>query len=177
MKLAPQELRTYLLTAVTAQRRRLFQVTSTAELFLTVLQENRAKGRFELHAFVIMPDHVHLLLTPAPDVSLEKVAQFIKGGFSFRLKSKMDVWERGYDNRRVVDRAQFDSFLRYVEDNPVRARIVATVAEYPYSSYGRNKLIDRRPSWLAAPQELAVPQELAAPQELTAPSKLAVLPD
>jgi len=42
-------------------------------------------GHPALHAFVVMPEHVHLLLTPAPEVALEKVAQLIKGVFSFRL--------------------------------------------------------------------------------------------
>jgi putative transposase len=50
-----------------------------------------------------MPDHAHLLLTPAPEVSLEKAMQYTKGGFSFRLKSKLDVWERSYDSRRIID--------------------------------------------------------------------------
>ncbi len=95
MKLAPQEVRTYLLTAVTAQRRRLFQVTATVEMFLTTIEDYRAKERLALHAFVVMPEHVHLLLTPAPEVALEKVAQLIKGGFSFRLRSARDVWEKG----------------------------------------------------------------------------------
>lgn len=149
MDWAPQELRTYLVTAVTAQRRRLFQVEANAELFISVLQENRLKGRFELHAFVIMPDHVHLLLTPAEDVSLEKVMQFLKGGFSFRLKSKMDVWERGYDSRRITDPAHFDACRRYVEQNPVRAGIVDAAEEYPYSSCGREGLVDPRPAWFA----------------------------
>jgi len=101
MKLAPQEVRTYLLTAVTAQRRRLFQVSDTAEMFLATIEAYRARGRFALHAFVVMPEHVHLLVTPAPEVALEKVAQLIKGGFSFRLKSVRDVWERGYDGWRA----------------------------------------------------------------------------
>jgi putative transposase len=40
-----------------------------------------------------MPDHVHVLLTPAHDVSLEKALQFMKGGFSFRLKSRfLGAW-------------------------------------------------------------------------------------
>ncbi len=92
MPLAPQEIRTFFVTTATANRRRLFQVERNAELFLEVLQQNRTKGRLQLHAFVIMPDHVHLLLTPAPEISLEKAMQFLKGGFSFQLKSKLDVW-------------------------------------------------------------------------------------
>jgi putative transposase len=100
MPLAPQELRTYFITTVTANRRRLFQVEQNANLFIEVHQDQRTKGRLQLHAFVIMPDHIHLLVTPAPEISLEKAMQFIKGAFSFRLKSKLDVWERSYNNRR-----------------------------------------------------------------------------
>ena len=147
MKIAPQETRTYLLTAVTAQRRRLFQVTAAAELFVATLLDYRTKGRFELYAFVVMPDHVHLLLTPAADVSLEKVAQFIKGGFSFRLKSKTDVWERSFDSRRLVDEEQFDAYREYVENNPVRKGMVTMGGDYLYSSCGRSELVDPKPSW------------------------------
>jgi putative transposase len=122
-------------------------VTANAELFVATLQENRLKGRFELYAFVVMPDHVHLSLMPAHDVSLEKVMQFVKGGFSFRLKSRMNVWERGYDSRRITDGAHFDTCRRYVEENPVRARIVDAAEKYPYSSCGREELVDPKPSW------------------------------
>jgi putative transposase len=147
MKLAPQEVRTYLLTAVTAQRRRLFQVTATAEMFLTTIEDYRAKERFALHAFVVMPEHVHLLLTPAPEVALEKVAQLIKGGFSFRLRSAKGVWEKGYDSRRITDGGHFDACRRYIEENPVRARMVVSAEEYAYSSCGRSGMVDPRPVW------------------------------
>jgi putative transposase len=147
MKFAPQETRTFQITAVTAQRRRLFQVTSTATLFVDTLQENREKKRFELHAFVVMPDHVHLLLTPAFDIPLEKAVQFIKGGFSFKLKSKMDVWERGYDNRRITDALHFDVSKRYIEENPVRARMVTSQGEFPFSSCAKPEMVDPTPPW------------------------------
>ncbi len=147
MKLAPQEFRTYLLTAVTAQRRRLFQVTATAEMFLAAVEGYRVQRRFALHAIVVMPEHVHLLLTPAPEVALEKVAQLIKGGFSFRLKSARDVWERGYDSRRITDGEHFDACRRYVEENPVRARMVVLAEEYAHSSCGRDAMVDPKPSW------------------------------
>src|SRR6266851_5440867 len=75
---APQEIRTFFVTSVTANRRRLFQVEANANLLLDVLEQNRSKDRFQIHAFVVMPHHIHLLLTPAKDVSLEKAIQFIK---------------------------------------------------------------------------------------------------
>ena len=147
MKLAPQEVRTYLLTTVTAQRRRLFQVTAAAEMFLATLEDYRSKGRFALHAFVVMPEHVHLLLTPAPEVALEKVAQLIKGGFSFRVKSAQAVWEKGYDSRRISDGEHFDVCRRYIEENPARARMVDVAGEYAYSSCGRGEMVDPKPLW------------------------------
>ena len=147
MPLAPQELRTYFLTFVTAGRRRLFQVSNNAELFLDVLRDNRSKGRLSVHAFVVMPDHVHLVLTPARDVSLEKAVQFIKGGFSFRLKSKLDVWERGYNETRVVDAAAYEGFCDYIEQNPVRAGLSADARSYEFSSSGRTQDVEDRPEW------------------------------
>lgn len=63
VRFAPQESRTYLVTAVTAQRRSLFQVTATAELLQRTILDYRSQGKFLLHAFVIMPDHFHALIT------------------------------------------------------------------------------------------------------------------
>jgi len=134
MRLAPQETRTYLVTAVTAQRRRLFQVTATAELLQQTIFDYRSQGRFLLHAFVIMPDHFHALITPAPDVSLEKALQFIKGGFSFRLKSKLDVWMRSFNESQIVSEEKFVHCVRYIEENPVRRGLAATPNEYRFSS-------------------------------------------
>jgi putative transposase len=134
MRLAPQETRTYLVTAVTAQRRSLFQVTATAELLERTLLDYHGQGKFLLHAFVIMPDHFHALITPAPDVSLEKAMQFIKGGFSFRLKSKLDVWMRSFNESQISTEEKFMSCVRYVEENPVRKGLVAAAGEYAFSS-------------------------------------------
>lgn len=149
MKLAPQSLRTYSLTMVTANRRRLFQVAATANLFIEILAGYRVKGSFDLYAFVVMPDHVHLLLTPAPLVPIEKAVQLIKGGFSFRLKSKSEVWERGYFDRRIPDRNAFHTAKTYIEQNPLRARLVSEVTAYPYSSVAYPEMVDPQPKWFA----------------------------
>jgi len=136
VRLAPQEVRTYLVTAVTAQRRRLFQVTATAELFHRTILDYRSQGRFLLHAFVVMPDHFHAPITPAPEVSLEKAVQFLKGGFSFRLKSKREVWERSFNESQVLSEEKFSNCLRYIEENPVRKGLASTPQGYPFSSAG-----------------------------------------
>ena len=84
--------------------------------------------------FVIMPDYLHILVTPAPDVSLEKAIQFIKGGFSFRLKSKRDVWERNFNEVQILGLEKFNACKRYVEETPVRKRLAVSAEEYAYSS-------------------------------------------
>jgi len=86
MPQAPQSTRTFFASSTTDGRRALLQSDRMAQLLVDVLAENRRKGRFLLHEFVIMPNHFHLLLTPAADIPLEKAVQFIKGGFSFRAK-------------------------------------------------------------------------------------------
>jgi putative transposase len=136
MKLAAQETRTYLVTAVTAERRSLFQITATAELLQQTVLDYRSHGKFLLHAFVVMPDHFHALITPAPDVSLEKAMQFIKGGFSFRLKSKHDVWMRSFNESQISTGEKYMNCVRYVEENPVRRGLAATPEAYRFSSAG-----------------------------------------
>jgi putative transposase len=140
MRLAPQETRTYLVTAVTAERRSLFQVTATAELLEQTIFDYHRQGKFLLHAFVIMPDHFHALITPAPDVSLEKAMQFIKGGFSFRLKSKLDVWTSSFNESQILTEEKFISCVRYIEENPVRRGLVTTSEAYPFSSAAHGAL-------------------------------------
>jgi putative transposase len=149
MPRAPQELRTYFITTVTANRRRLFQVEQNANLFINVLEEQRSKNRIQLHAFVIMPDHVHLLLTPAPDVSLEKAMQYIKGNFSFRLKNKLNVWQPSYDSRRIHDATDYATHLTYIHQNPIQANLTTQPELYPHSSANPTHPFDPSPAHLS----------------------------
>lgn len=126
-----------MVTAVKAGRHSVFQVTATAELFVRTVLEYRSQEKFLLHAFVVMPDHFHTLVTPAPDVSLEKAMQFIKGGFSFRLKSKLDVWMRSFNESQILSKEKFTNCVRYIEENPVRRELAPTPEAYPFSSATR----------------------------------------
>jgi putative transposase len=146
MRRAPQEIRTFFTTSVTANRRRIFQTDRNAELLLRILHDNRQKDRFQLHAYVIMPDHIHLLLTPAENVSIEKAMQYIKGGFSFQLKSPFEVWERSFKEHRIKNEQDYRHHLHYIEQNPVRAGLTPTAEQFPYSSASSQQQIDPLPS-------------------------------
>ena len=150
MTLPPQEIRTFFITTVTAQRRRLFQTDANATLLLDVFNNDRAKGRYQLHAFVLMSDHLHLLLTPAPDVSIEKAMQYIKGGFSFRLKSKMPVWEKSFTLRRIEDPRDYETHRNYIHENPVEAHLCVRAEDFHWSSANPTVTVDPSPEHFRA---------------------------
>ena len=91
-----------------------------------------------LHAFVVMPDHFHALLTPGDETSLEKAMQMIKGGSAFRIKKELlyqwPVWHAGYHERWIRDAHEYAAKKKYVESNPVAAALCGQVQEYPYGS-------------------------------------------
>jgi putative transposase len=124
---------TFFITSSTYNRRRIFQVTRNADLLLETLQRYRAEKHYLLHAFVVMPDHIHLLITPQA-ITLERTMQLIKGGFSHRLASKIPVWQRGFTDHRIRDAEDFNTRRTYIHQNPVHANLVASDERYPYSS-------------------------------------------
>ena len=73
--------RIFFVTTVTAHRQPIFRREATARLLIEILAHYRDERKFLLHEFVIMPDHVHALLTPAAEISVERAMQFIKGDF------------------------------------------------------------------------------------------------
>jgi putative transposase len=126
--------RVFFVTTITSGRRPIFRCETTARLLLDTLEHYRKQRKFLLHEFVIMPDHVHALLTPASDISLERAMQFIKGGFSYRLRLRGPVWQQSFTNHRVRDSHDYENHHDYIRMNPVRARLADRPEEYPYSS-------------------------------------------
>jgi putative transposase len=124
---------TYFVTSATNARRSLFQVDANAALFLETLQHYRREGRYKLHAFVVMRDHIHLLITPL-EITIERAVGLIKGGFSHRLGMKSPVWQRGFTARRMRAAEEFIIRREYIHQNPVRAGLVERAERYPFSS-------------------------------------------
>jgi putative transposase len=89
---------------------------------IATLFRYRDQGRFALHAFAIMPDHLHVLITPAIDQSTARCIQFIKGGYSFAVRSQFpgEVWHSGYHEHRIRDEDDFEAQKQYIANNPIR---------------------------------------------------------
>ncbi|HLW85139.1 MAG TPA: transposase [Candidatus Sulfotelmatobacter sp.] len=128
--------RMFFITTVTWGRMPIFRLEARARLLIDVLLDYRGQGKFLLHEFVVMPDHVHVLLTPAPEISLERAVQFIKGGYSYRLRKKenIQVWQESFTNHRIRDAEDYRRHCEYIRLNPVRAKLVREATEYAYSS-------------------------------------------
>jgi putative transposase len=145
---------TYFVTFSTFQRRRFFVVESYARLFLKTLYGYRRQGRFALHAFVLMLDHVHLLLTPARDPTLERAMQLIKGGYSHAVGVEIscrEIWQKGFTDHRIRDAQDFAGHRLYIHQNPVMGKLVQSAAEYRYSSAFPGFKLDAWPSAAEAP--------------------------
>ncbi len=129
---------TYFVTATTSGRRPIFPAENLARIFLKTLYHYRREGAYLLHEFVLMPEHFHLLFTPAIIVTLEKAMQLIKGGSSHRLKAEDifhgEVWQRGFTDHRIRDAEDYRSRRTYLLQNPVRRGLAATPEEYRYCS-------------------------------------------
>lgn len=144
--------RTYFITARTWQGRALFRSDRMVELFLETLQSYREQGKFDLHEFVVMPNHIHVLLTPAPSVTLERAVQLIKGNFSHRVGREisrgLEVWQRGYIDHRIRDANDYARHREYIRQNPVRARLANSPEESRCSSAHPSFQLDPPPQGL-----------------------------
>jgi putative transposase len=138
--------RTFFVTTVTWQRRPIFRDEPKVTLLLDVLSYYREQGKYLLHEFVVMPDHLHLIITPTLNVSLERAVQFIKGNFSYRLgkEVKMKVWQESFTNHRVRDAEDYEKHRSYIQLNPVRAGLVVN----PYSAVRASFRLDETPQGL-----------------------------
>jgi putative transposase len=126
----------YFVSTQTAGRKPFFRHECWARLMQATLHHYAEKD-FILHAYVIMPDHLHLLITPAE--SLEKAVQLIKGGYSFRAKReldwKFDIWQPGFTDHRIRDEEDWQRHLEYIRTNPVEARLVEDPVLYEFMGF------------------------------------------
>jgi putative transposase len=132
---ATNNAQTYMVTTSIWERRALFRNERWARLLIDTLYKYRASA-YLLHEFVVMPDHIHVLLTP--NTSLEKAVQFIKGGFSYRTKkeigSNMEVWQKGFSDHRIRDASDYALHVSYIHQNPIKERFCDDPAQFPFSS-------------------------------------------
>lgn len=127
------------------------------QAYLDALREAAATLRVAVHGYVLMDDHVHLLLTPPEDATLGRLMQSLGrryvAGFNRRHGRTGSPWEGRFRATIVEPEPHLLGCLRYIEQNPVRAGRVAHAGDWPWSSAAhhlgrrRDPLIVEPPAW------------------------------
>jgi len=136
------------------QRRALLGTVRARNLAVQILGQARARYGFALVGYVIMPEHVHLLIGESETVSPAKVVQVFKQRLSRRMRARKRAeakqlrlrfsegeaelrrfWQRRYYDFNVYTRAKLREKLDYMHANPVKEKLVAHPREWPWSSW------------------------------------------
>ena len=133
----------YAITKVVDQRRRVLATDEIADRIIACLRYMRHEEKIKLFAFSIMPDHLHLSLCLMPGEEIFAVvrdfSKFTSRGINQLLATRGKLWQEGFFDRRIRNREELGDRCEYIEHNPVRAGpvragLVASAQQWPYSS-------------------------------------------
>ncbi|HYU17687.1 MAG TPA: transposase [Chloroflexota bacterium] len=101
------------------------------------------RERYHLHAWVVMPNHVHVLITPRPGFRLSDIVQAWKS-WSAKTANRIlgrsgPFWQRDYFDRFIRDDEHFRAALDYIEENPVKAGLCDVPEGWRWSSARRGR--------------------------------------
>jgi REP element-mobilizing transposase RayT len=108
-----------------------------AEMMVEAIHYREREGTYALHNYVVMANHVHLLITPR--IELPRLTQSLKG-FTARQGNLLlgttgqPFWQDESYDRWVRDAREFERIAAYIENNPVNAGICTTPGDFPWSS-------------------------------------------
>ncbi len=119
--------RLYFLTSLTNARARFFVDAPVVECCRTQILRAAVKSRFEISAACYMPDHLHLLVqgttAEADRRAFVKLAKQLSS-YYFKKQSGIPLWGRGYFDRILREDEDPRRYLRYIRENPVKARLI-----------------------------------------------------
>ncbi|GAC1308070.1 MAG: transposase [Isosphaeraceae bacterium] len=118
---------------------RVFDDDDDLGAFLQTMGQTQTRYPFRLYGYCLMPNHFHLLLKPEPGVSISRVLQSITVAHTWRHHKRHQslghVWQGRFKSPVIQDDEHFWTVLRYIEANPVRAKLVEDPSAYRWSSY------------------------------------------
>ena len=123
-------------------RSRCFTTDADHGLYLGLLQEYSKRHACPIHAYVLMTNHIHMLVTPPDIPAISRLMRDVNQIYGQSLNRKNDrcgsVWQGRFKASLVDSKAYFLTCQRYIELNPVRAGMVVEPGGYAWSSYGTN---------------------------------------
>ncbi|MFZ6847632.1 transposase [Undibacterium sp. RuRC25W] len=117
----------------------LFRDDDDYRTFLGFLLQASKQYRVAIHAYVLMPDHVHFAVSPSDEQGLSKMMQFIGRFyvpyFNRKYQRSGSLWQGRFKATVLEAETYFLPCSVYMETNPVRSGLVPDAAQYPWSSY------------------------------------------
>lgn len=136
-------------------RQVIFHDAADCEHFLTLLEELGDAQRVAVHAYVLMPNHLHLLLTPPDGPALSRLMQALARRYAVWFNRRHGrtgtLWEGRFRASVIESERYLLACARYIEMNPVRAGLVPDPQQYRWSSHAHHvgvrpqSLIDEHP--------------------------------
>lgn len=121
------------------RRQKMFTCAAACELFVATLEKMRLRFALSVYGFVVMPEHVHLLVSEPGLSTLASAMHFLKLSFSKAVRPLLvcegPFWQKRYYDLNVRNYRQFTEKLRYIHRNPVRRELCARPDEWPWSSF------------------------------------------
>lgn len=125
-------------------RQVIFANDEDMQAYITWLKDAANKFNVQIHAWVLMTNHVHFLCTPQAPAAISLMMQSLGRRyvqyFNRRYQRTGTLWEGRFKSSLVQSEVYLLELYRYIELNPVRAGMVADPADYQWSSYGSNAL-------------------------------------
>ena len=119
-------------------RRELFLATEDYRTFLMLLSQAKTKFQADIFHYCLMTNHFHLLVKVARGENLPRFMHHVQLGYARYFKKKYGsighVFQERYRSPRIPEESYYLQCGRYIERNPVAARLVREPGEYPYSS-------------------------------------------
>lgn len=132
-------------------RQDIFMDTSDFQRMLELLETHAKAQGVEVHAYVLMSNHLHLLVTPQQDNALPLMMQALGRSyvmyFNKRHGRSGTLWEGRYRSTLIQSDRYLLACMAYIDLNPVRAGMVAQASDYPWSSHA-HYIGTRQDAWL-----------------------------
>jgi phosphoribosylanthranilate isomerase len=142
-----EESECHFITSVTRERKPIFHDANNIEILIETIRFYQERGDLHVLGYVVMPDHVHLMLIPQKG-TISDVMRNIKAYSATTIRQRAqidsDIWQDSFYDHIITGRRDFESKLNYIHKNPLRSKIVDRLDYYPYSSY-INFYTDRQP--------------------------------
>jgi putative transposase len=123
-------------------RQLIFREEADYSAFLKWLREAARQFKVAVHAYVLMPNHFHLLATPADETGLARMMQWVGRYyvpyFNHKYQRTGTLWQGRFKTTIIDPENYFLPCLRYIELNPMRLEMTGNPAHYPWSSYGHH---------------------------------------